>query len=132
MLCAFDLLEVDVEDLRRIPIDQRKGVLAKLLSQPVSKLDGTRSAPPSRSYARAQDIGINRPADDRSRRRAPLPHCDVLQFGFGVDRSMAERHEFLCSASNQVDRPAVHGIVVERDRSPPFYPAPAPTLCRLT
>jgi bifunctional non-homologous end joining protein LigD len=34
VLCAFDLLEVDGEDLRRIPIEQRKGVLAKLLSHP--------------------------------------------------------------------------------------------------
>ena len=35
-------------------------------------------------------------------------------------------------AQNQVDRPAVHGIVVERDRSPPFYPALPSYLCRLT
>ena len=34
VLCAFDLLEVDGEDLRRIPIEQRKGLLAKLLSHP--------------------------------------------------------------------------------------------------
>ena len=34
VLCAFDLLEVDGEDLRRMPIEQRKGVLAKLLSRP--------------------------------------------------------------------------------------------------
>jgi bifunctional non-homologous end joining protein LigD len=34
VLCAFDLLEVDGEDLRRIPIEQRKGVLAKLLNRP--------------------------------------------------------------------------------------------------
>ena len=34
VLCAFDLLEVDGQDLRRIPIEQRKGVLAKLLNRP--------------------------------------------------------------------------------------------------
>ena len=34
MLCAFDLLEVDGEDLRRMPIEERKGILAKLLSHP--------------------------------------------------------------------------------------------------
>jgi bifunctional non-homologous end joining protein LigD len=34
VLCAFDLLEMDGEDLRRIPIEQRKGLLAKLLSHP--------------------------------------------------------------------------------------------------
>ena len=34
VLCAFDLLEVDGEDLRRMPIEQRKGGLAKLLSRP--------------------------------------------------------------------------------------------------
>ena len=34
VLCAFDLLELDGEDLRRIPIEQRKGGLAKLLSRP--------------------------------------------------------------------------------------------------
>jgi bifunctional non-homologous end joining protein LigD len=34
VLCAFDLLEVDGEDLRRIPIEQRKSLLAKLLSYP--------------------------------------------------------------------------------------------------
>ena len=33
VLCAFDLLEVDGEDLRRKPIEQRKGLLAKLLSR---------------------------------------------------------------------------------------------------
>ena len=34
VLCAFDLLELDGEDLRRMPIEQRKGVLAKLLNRP--------------------------------------------------------------------------------------------------
>jgi ATP-dependent DNA ligase len=29
VLCAFDLLEVDGEDLRRIPIEQRKGVFSR-------------------------------------------------------------------------------------------------------
>ena len=33
MLCAFDLLEVDGKEPRRTPIEERKGVLAKLLSQ---------------------------------------------------------------------------------------------------
>ena len=34
VLCAFDLLELDGEDLRRMPIEERKGTLAKLLSHP--------------------------------------------------------------------------------------------------
>jgi bifunctional non-homologous end joining protein LigD len=34
VLCAFDLLELDGEDLRRAPIEERKGILAKLLSYP--------------------------------------------------------------------------------------------------
>ena len=34
VLCAFDLLELDGEDLRRTPIEERKHILAKLLSQP--------------------------------------------------------------------------------------------------
>ena len=34
VLCAFDLLEVDGEDLRRAPIEERKGTLAKLLRHP--------------------------------------------------------------------------------------------------
>ena len=34
VLCAFDLLEADGEDLRSRPIELRKGVLAKLLSRP--------------------------------------------------------------------------------------------------
>ena len=34
MLCAFDLLEVDDDDLRRRPVEERKGILAKLLSHP--------------------------------------------------------------------------------------------------
>jgi bifunctional non-homologous end joining protein LigD len=33
-LCAFDLLEVDGKDLRREPIEERKRILAKLLSHP--------------------------------------------------------------------------------------------------
>jgi ATP-dependent DNA ligase len=33
VLCAFDLLELDGEDLRRTPIEERKHILAKLLSQ---------------------------------------------------------------------------------------------------
>src|SRR5262249_16860499 len=31
VLCAFDLLELDERDLRRRPIEERKGLLAKLL-----------------------------------------------------------------------------------------------------
>jgi bifunctional non-homologous end joining protein LigD len=34
VLCAFDLLELDGEDLRRTPIEERKRILAKLLSHP--------------------------------------------------------------------------------------------------
>jgi bifunctional non-homologous end joining protein LigD len=34
VLCAFDLLELDGEDLRRTPIEERKRTLAKLLSHP--------------------------------------------------------------------------------------------------
>jgi bifunctional non-homologous end joining protein LigD len=32
VLCAFDLLELDGQDLRRRPIEERKGLLAKLLN----------------------------------------------------------------------------------------------------
>jgi bifunctional non-homologous end joining protein LigD len=34
VLCAFDLLELDGEDLRRTPIEERKRILAKLLGHP--------------------------------------------------------------------------------------------------
>ncbi len=34
VLCAFDLIELDGKDLRRAPIEERKGILAKLLSHP--------------------------------------------------------------------------------------------------
>jgi len=34
VLWAFDLLELDGEDLRRTPIEERKRILAKLLSHP--------------------------------------------------------------------------------------------------
>jgi bifunctional non-homologous end joining protein LigD len=34
VLCAFDLLELDGEDLRRLPIEMRKQKLAKLLGRP--------------------------------------------------------------------------------------------------
>ena len=34
VLCAFDLLELDGKDLRRTPIEERKRILAKLLSHP--------------------------------------------------------------------------------------------------
>jgi bifunctional non-homologous end joining protein LigD len=34
VLCSFDLLELDGKDLRRTPIEERKGTLAKLLSHP--------------------------------------------------------------------------------------------------
>jgi hypothetical protein len=34
VLCAFDLLELDGEDLRRTPIEERKRFLEKLLSHP--------------------------------------------------------------------------------------------------
>jgi bifunctional non-homologous end joining protein LigD len=33
-LCAFDLLELDGRDMRRLPIEERKAVLAKLLHRP--------------------------------------------------------------------------------------------------
>jgi bifunctional non-homologous end joining protein LigD len=35
VLCAFDLLELDGEDLRRVPIEERKAALAKLLRRPI-------------------------------------------------------------------------------------------------
>jgi ATP-dependent DNA ligase len=34
LLCASDLIELDGNDLRRTPIEDRKGFLAKLLSRP--------------------------------------------------------------------------------------------------
>jgi ATP-dependent DNA ligase len=34
VLCAFDLLELDGEDLWRTPIEERKRILAKLVSHP--------------------------------------------------------------------------------------------------
>jgi bifunctional non-homologous end joining protein LigD len=34
VLCAFDLLELDGEDLRRLPIEQRKRTLAELVGGP--------------------------------------------------------------------------------------------------
>jgi ATP-dependent DNA ligase len=34
VLCAFDLLELDGQDLRRLPIERRKQTLAKLLRRP--------------------------------------------------------------------------------------------------
>jgi bifunctional non-homologous end joining protein LigD len=38
VLCAFDLLELDGRDLRRRPIEERKGLLAKLLNNSDSDL----------------------------------------------------------------------------------------------
>jgi bifunctional non-homologous end joining protein LigD len=38
ILCAFDLLEIDGEDLRRVPIEQRKHRLARLLRRPLHGL----------------------------------------------------------------------------------------------
>src|SRR5262249_20953417 len=38
VLCAFDLLELDGKDLRRRPIEERKGLLAKLLRDSDSDL----------------------------------------------------------------------------------------------
>jgi len=38
VLCAFDLLELDGKDLRRRPIEERKGLLAKLLHDSDSDL----------------------------------------------------------------------------------------------
>jgi bifunctional non-homologous end joining protein LigD len=34
LLCAFDLIELDGNDLRRTPIEERKDFLAKLLNRP--------------------------------------------------------------------------------------------------
>jgi ATP-dependent DNA ligase len=34
VLCAFDLIELDGQDLRRLPVEQRKRTLAKLARQP--------------------------------------------------------------------------------------------------
>jgi len=39
VLCAFDLLELDGRDLRRRPIEERKGLLARLLHDPNLSLD---------------------------------------------------------------------------------------------
>ena len=38
VLCAFDLLEIDGEDLRRVPIEHRKNRLARLLLNPQNGL----------------------------------------------------------------------------------------------
>jgi bifunctional non-homologous end joining protein LigD len=43
MLCAFDLLELDGEDLRRKPIETRKALLAKLLRER-RRFDGSHSS----------------------------------------------------------------------------------------
>jgi bifunctional non-homologous end joining protein LigD len=34
VLCAFDLLELDGKDLRRMPIEERKRILVELLGHP--------------------------------------------------------------------------------------------------
>jgi bifunctional non-homologous end joining protein LigD len=34
VLCAFDLLELDDEEVRRLPIEERKRMLAKLVHRP--------------------------------------------------------------------------------------------------
>jgi bifunctional non-homologous end joining protein LigD len=34
LLCAFDLIELNGNDLRRAPVEERKSFLVKLLSQP--------------------------------------------------------------------------------------------------
>jgi hypothetical protein len=61
-MCAFDLIELDGEDLRRTPIEQRKRKLAKLVRGPhpgivlngFSKVTATSSLPtPANSAARA-------------------------------------------------------------------------------
>jgi bifunctional non-homologous end joining protein LigD len=39
VLCAFDLLELNGRDLRRRPIEERKGLLAKLLHDPNLSVD---------------------------------------------------------------------------------------------
>ncbi len=57
-LCAFDLLELDGEDLRRAPIGERKLAFAKLLRQ---------SHP-----------GIALVASGRPRRTAPRPRAPEL------------------------------------------------------
>ena len=38
VLCAFDLIELDGNDLRRTTIEERKGFLAKLLSRPLESI----------------------------------------------------------------------------------------------
>jgi ATP-dependent DNA ligase len=38
VLCAFDLLEADGEDLRRLPIERRKARLAGLLAKPLPSI----------------------------------------------------------------------------------------------
>jgi ATP-dependent DNA ligase len=62
VLCAFDLLEVDGKDLRREPIEERKGTLAKLLSHPTRESPSTSTtratarsstSTPARSAAKA-------------------------------------------------------------------------------
>jgi bifunctional non-homologous end joining protein LigD len=38
ILCAFDLIELDGDDLRPLPIERRKDILAKLLSRPNQRI----------------------------------------------------------------------------------------------
>ena len=71
VLCAFDLLELDGEDLRRTPIEERKRILAKLSVTPMKASPSTSttratarssSSTPARSAARAScRSGLARP-----------------------------------------------------------------------
>jgi bifunctional non-homologous end joining protein LigD len=73
VLCAFDLLEVDGKDLRRAPIEERKGTLAKLLRHPHAGIAYNRittptarssTSKPARSAARVScRSGSVRPTD---------------------------------------------------------------------
>ena len=47
ILCAFDLIEVDGDDLRPLPIERRKDILAKLLSRPDQGIAFNQPTPPT-------------------------------------------------------------------------------------
>jgi class 3 adenylate cyclase len=75
------------------------------------------STPPSRSYARAQGIGISPPlrTEAGERRYLTVMFCDLVDsMGIVARLDAADTHLLLAegrSASDQVDRPAVHAIV---------------------
>jgi hypothetical protein len=91
-LCAFDLLELNGQDMRDRPLEERKAALETLLRRPHPGVEGSITTPATsaakasyRSGSAPHTAAAGRQTGSRSRIR-PHPRCDGSRKKIGIAR----------------------------------------------